>query len=234
MKIFTRTLVAAALATVAGPTLAGDIEGNVSLGSDYVFRGVSQTDNHPAIQGGFDYSHDFEPISFYVGTWGSNIDSDFFLSDPVMELDVYAGITGELGEFGYDLGWLRYFYPDGKINDTTEWHAGGSWKWFGATYYYSKDWFATDESSSRIEGTFDYEMAYEIGFSVSVANNYGDGTDDLFGDTYADWKIGLSKNWKGVDWGLAYTDTNIDGGDCPASDNDVCDAIFSVSMSKSF
>jgi uncharacterized protein (TIGR02001 family) len=232
MKIFTRTLATVALVTATGGAMANDIEGNVTLASDYVYRGVSQTDNGAAIQGGFDYAHDFEPVSLYVGAWGSNIDSDFFPQDPVMELDIYTGLTGEVGEFGYDVGWLRYFYPSGSINNTSEWHAGGSWKWFGATVYYSKDWFGTDDSAGRFEGTFDYDLPYEISLSASVANNYGDGVEAFFDDSYVDWTLGVSKSWMGVDWAATYTDTDISSSDC--GDPDLCDSTFVVSMSKSF
>ena len=154
MKIFTSTLAAAALLTAAGSATAlEDISANATLATDYVFRGVSQTDNKAAIQGGLDWGYDFEPVRWYIGAWGSNIDSDFFADDPVMELDIYTGLSGEIGDFSYDAGWLRYFYPTASINNTTEWHLGGGWKWFGATVYYSDDWFATDESAGRLEGT---------------------------------------------------------------------------------
>jgi uncharacterized protein (TIGR02001 family) len=233
MKMITKTMVAAVLATSSGVASAlEDISANAMLASDYVFRGVSQTNNKAAIQGGFDWGHDFESLRWYVGAWGSNIDQDFFPNNPVMELDIYTGLSGDIGDFGYDVGWLRYFYPGGRVNDTTEWHAGGSWKWFGATWYYSKDWFGTDDDASRIEGTFDYELPYEIGFSASVANNYGDGNEDFWDDSYVDWSLGVSKAWLGVDWGLTYTDTDISSNDC--GDDDLCDSIFTVSMSKSF
>jgi uncharacterized protein (TIGR02001 family) len=234
MNIFSKTLTAMALATVSGIAAADDISANVSLTSDYIWRGVSQTNEKQAIQGGFDYSHDFEPISWYIGTWSSNVDPSFFggKHSPSTELDLYTGFTGELGEFTYDAGWLRYFYPGGSVNDTTEWKIGGGWKWFGATYYYSNDWFGTHDDSSRIEGSFDYELPYEIGLSASIGNNYGDGTEDFFSDSYVDWTLGVSKTMLGVDWGLAYTDTDIKHSDCGSTD--LCDAHYVVSMSKSF
>ena len=235
MNTFTMTLTAVALATVSGiAAAADDISANVSLASDYIWRGVSQTNEKPAISGGFDYSHDFEPVSWYIGTWASNVDPAFFggRHAPSTELDLYTGFTGELGEFSYDAGWLRYFYPGGSSNDTTEWKIGGGWKWFGATYYYSDDWFGTHDSSSRIEGSFDYDLPYEIGLSASIGNNYGDGTEDFFTDSYVDWSLGVSKTMLGVDWGLAYTDTDIKHSDCGSTD--LCDAHYVASMSKSF
>ena len=66
-----------------------------------MFRGISQTDNQIAIQGGFDYEHE---SGLYVGTWASNVDSSFFQNgtDPQTELDGYVGYSGELGVIGYD------------------------------------------------------------------------------------------------------------------------------------
>jgi uncharacterized protein (TIGR02001 family) len=235
MNTFTKTLTAAALATVSGiAAAADDISANVSLASDYVWRGVSQTNEKPAISGGFDYSHDFEPVSWYIGTWASNVDPAFFggKHSPSTELDLYTGFTGDVGEFSSDAGWLRYFYPGGSVNDTTEWKLGGGWKWFGATYYYSHDWFGTGDDASRIEGSFDYDLPYEIGLSASIGNNYGDGNDAIFNGSYVDWSLGVSKTMLGVDWGLAYTDTDLDKKDC--GDKSLCDAHYVVSMSKSF
>ena len=239
MKI-SKTMMAVALASASQITLAGDhdIEANVTLATDYVWRGVSQTDNKPAIQGGFDYSYDtgWYGIGLYAGTWASNVDATFFGgdNDPQIELDGYLGVNGSIGEFGWDVGWLRYFYPGKNINDTTEWHVGGSWRFLSSTFHYSKDWFATDESSYRVDGAIDYGLPWEIGLSAGVGYNWGDGTKDLFVDTYTDWSIGLSKTMLSVDWSLTYTDTNIDDDDCPARDSDSCDTRFTFAVSKSF
>jgi uncharacterized protein (TIGR02001 family) len=236
MNSFTKTLTAAALVTVSGLAVAAnDIAANVSMATNYVWRGVSQTNEKPAIQGGFDYSHDFDPITWYVGTWGSNVDPAFFggTHSPTMELDTYTGISGKKDDFSYNAGWLRYNYPGGNSNATTEWKIGGGWKYFGAEYYFSPDWFGTHNDSSRIEGTFNYALPYDIALSAAVANNYGDGTDAFFNDSYVDWRVGVSKNWLSVNWGLTYTDTNINKSDCPAS-KDICDTAFVASVSKSF
>ena len=69
----------------ATPTLAADISGNVTLASTYDFRGMTQTNQEPAIQGGFDVVTD---SGFYIGTWASNI-----AFDGSVEIDLYAGRT---------------------------------------------------------------------------------------------------------------------------------------------
>ena len=80
---------------------------NVGLFSDYLFRGISFTDDKPAIQGGFDYAHS---SGLYAGTWASNLSID---DETNIEIDIYAGFANEFGEsgIGYDVGAVRYIYP---------------------------------------------------------------------------------------------------------------------------
>ena len=61
----------AAAGLLAATGAAADITGNVGLTTDYVFRGISQTDEKPAIQGGLDYAHS---SGAYAGVWASNVD----------------------------------------------------------------------------------------------------------------------------------------------------------------
>lgn len=85
------------------------LTGNIGIFSQYVFRGVSQTDEKPAVQGGFDWTH---KNGFYLGTWGSNIswlsDGQPNVSAP-LEWDLYGGYRGSLpSDFGYDIGGHRH------------------------------------------------------------------------------------------------------------------------------
>jgi uncharacterized protein (TIGR02001 family) len=78
---------------VATPAFAdSSFSGNVALTSDYVFRGISQTQGDPAIQGGFDFTTNMGGLPVYAGTWASNLDfgSPSAIHVP-MELDVYGG-----------------------------------------------------------------------------------------------------------------------------------------------
>ncbi len=119
---------AAAFALTIGYNVASaEITGNVSLTSDYKFRGISQSDESPAIQGGLDYAHD---SGFYVGTWASSVDFDTNGAgyDGSLELDVYAGFGNTIGDsdFGYDVGVMYYAYPgdDGAEGDYFEFYGG--------------------------------------------------------------------------------------------------------------
>ncbi|WP_454714599.1 TorF family putative porin [Caulobacter segnis] len=103
---------AAAAATVAlsGAAMAEELKLSYNLGvtSDYVFRGVSQTMEDPAIQGGVDATYGIG----YAGVWASNV--DFGTDDPTAEIDVYAGVRPTIGDTSLDLGVLYYGYVKDK------------------------------------------------------------------------------------------------------------------------
>ncbi len=99
----------AALAFAAGSASAGSFSYNIAGTSDYVFRGLSQTNGDAAIQGGVDYSAGL----FYAGTWASNVS---FGHD--YELDVYAGVKPTVGKFAFDLGAITYYYGTKSYNTT--------------------------------------------------------------------------------------------------------------------
>ena len=80
------------------------IDGNIGVTSNYLFRGVTQTGDGAAVQGGLDYGHE---SGLYVGTWTSNVN---FAGGT--ELDVYGGFSGESGDLGYDVGVTGYLYPE--------------------------------------------------------------------------------------------------------------------------
>lgn len=217
-----------ALAQDSAPVLP--ITGNLTFTSDYVFRGISQSDEHFAVQGGFDYAH--EATGLYIGTWASNVD---FNSDTSVELDVYAGWAKSYGDFGIDAGYIHYNYPGESSLNTDEIYLGGSWKWFTAKYYYaiSDSLFGvTDAKGSQY---FTVGASYTLPVGVALGASYGmtmlDGsTGGTPNDTadYDDYKISAGYSYGGVDFELAYTDNDIDN---PA---DIAkDRVF-FSVSKSF
>lgn len=233
-----KTLIATALLASTSSVLAEipNISANVTLASDYVFRGVSQTDNQLAIQGGFDWASD---MGIYVGTWASNVDSQFFGggTDPQIELDLYGGYANELGNgIGYDIGYLRYQYPGGSDFNTNEFYLKGSYKGFGASVNYSDElsFVGSDSSAWYWAASYDYTFPYAIDFSAHVGYNAGSAysDDDALGGTYTDWSLGVSKSVIGVDLGLTYTDSTISKSDCGGSN--VCDARVVASIGKSF
>ena len=95
-----------ALMTTFGSLQAATFESNVALSSEYMWRGMTQTDGQAAISGGFDISGE---SGAYFGVWGSNVE---YGDDATMELDYYLGYAGETeGGLSYDIGYLLYDFP---------------------------------------------------------------------------------------------------------------------------
>jgi uncharacterized protein (TIGR02001 family) len=210
-----------------------EFSANVAMTSDYVFRGISQNEGDPAIQGGFDVGHS---SGVYAGVWASNVSEDLF-TDSSMELDTYLGWGGEVGPVGVDVGWLRYNYPgaaSGTDYDTDEYHIGVSGEiagfGLGATYYYSSDFFGTDDGEY-----WDLSAEYAIS-SVTLAAHYGMTDFDANGgapNDYDDWSIGASTELGGFGFDLTYTDTDVDTGQCFGVTDSDCDSRVVFTISKS-
>ncbi|MGD2139002.1 MAG: TorF family putative porin [Burkholderiales bacterium] len=227
-------LVAAALA-LPGVALAEDdpipISANVTFTSDYIFRGISQTSEKPAVQGGFDWES--AATGFYVGTWGSNV-SWTGESASSVEIDVYGGWKKSWGDWGVDLGLIHYDYPGASGANTDEVYATGSWKWISASYYYtvSDDWFGVTDGKGS--GYFNVAAAYTFPMGISVGGSWGttmlDGSSGgVPNDTndYDDYKIYAGYSYTGLDFELGWTDTDIDNPSPEAEDR----VYFSVSKS---
>ena len=246
MKKLTAMLVLSGL--MSAPVLAADsphtLTGNISLTTDYVFRGVSQTQGEPAIQGGFDYSH---ASGFYVGTWASNVEwvSLGYKDNNSMEIDLYGGYRGTAGDIGYDVGVITYYYPGDEVfgsvdPDTTEVYVGASWKFLSAKYsYVVSDHFVgwATSTGGKTDGSYYLELngTHDLGNGWGVLGHVGyqdvKGNDDA---SYTDWKIGVTKD---VGFGvvsLAYTDTDAEKAAYTWAGEEVADGRVFLSFAKTF
>lgn len=99
-----------ALLMAAGVSVAqAQVTGNLGLTSDYRFRGISQSQNAPAVQGGVDYAHS---SGFYIGNWNSSVSSQVYTHGAGIDSDVYAGWKGDIYKgLTLDVGSYNYFYP---------------------------------------------------------------------------------------------------------------------------
>jgi len=248
MTIMKKLLGVAAAATAATAAFAGtaaaeaSFSGNVALTSDYVFRGISQSDSDIAIQGGFDYGNQIGGMDFYAGVWGSSID---FGLDGTVEVDVYTGIKPMLGPVTFDIGVIGYFYPglDGAFDaDMVEFKLGAGispaegFDISGALYY-SPDFTFTggDDSGLYAEIKASYAIP-ETPFTVSgafgnqdvdVAGYYG-----AAGDSYTTWNLGGSVSFYGFGADLRYFDTDLDPELIGPSGDDVSDGRVVLTISR--
>ena len=232
MKPLATALAALATIATAGAAHAGDgpFTANVGLVSDYAYRGYSQTDERPALQGGFDYAHE---SGLYAGVWGSNVswlsDSDPDVSNS-LELDIYGGYTGTVGAIGYDVGLLQYYYPGSypkgfNSPDTLEGYIGLSWEFLSFKYSYAfTDLFGYEKSDGS--QYYDLGAAVDVGGGFTLAAHVG--YSDIKGqDDYTDWKLGVTKEFGGFNFGLHYVDTDVDNAD-------LADERVILSIAKSF
>jgi uncharacterized protein (TIGR02001 family) len=226
-KHFSMTLLAGAIlggfqvARAEEPAGPLSVSANVSLTSNYVWRGYTQSDDNPALQGGFDLAHE---SGFYAGTWGSNVE----FADAHSELDAYLGYQTELGSGAtLDLGYLRYMYPGATDLDISELKAVLGYQQYSLGYYYSPD-FADSIDTHYLELGVSYPLPED--FTLDATLGYYTYTGDDI-DDYLNWSLAVSKEFAGVTFKLAYTDTDVKS----ASDPDgLADARAVFSISKSF
>lgn len=219
------------LALAAGgqpPAYAGDapsVATNVTLASQYIFRGITQTAGKPALQGGAELGGS---SGFYAGLWGSNVNwlQDFQgYRSGSLELDLYGGWRGRLNEqVGFDLGLIHYRYPGSRpagvvASDTTELYAGATWRWLSAKLFYSTGrtfGFDTPSGSTYL----DLGANLPIGDSPLKLVLHA-GQQRLRGDarphSYDDWRLALSYDasthgagWKATSVTVQVTGTDAD------------------------
>mgnify|MGYP006196256019 CR=1 FL=1 len=187
------------------------VAGNMSLVSDYRFRGLTQTFEEPALQGGFDYAHS---SGLYLGNWNSAISDTFFAGSP-LEMDFYGGYKGAAGPLGYDIGILYYYYPGSDLAgvgtiDNTELYAGVSWQWLSAKVFYAvSDFFgmADTDGSTYIDLAASYDLGSGWGINGHVGHQKIKNNSDL---DYTDYKIGVTKDVGGWVFGASFVDTDAD------------------------
>lgn len=202
-----------AVAADAAPASPHTFTGNLTLASEYLYRGIAQTAGKPALQGGFDYAH---TSGFYAGLWGSNISwlENASVSGASLEIDVYGGYKGAIaGDLGFDLGVLTYNYP-GSLTpgatkpDTTELYGALSWKWLTLKYSHSTtNLFGT--ANSKGSGYLELNAAYDLGDGWGINGHVGhQKVKNNTNASYTDWKVGVSKDLGFGVLGLAYSTTN--------------------------
>ncbi len=173
-----------AAAGVSAQAFAG-ATGNVGAYNQYVFRGVDQTSNGAAVQGGLDFASD---SGLYVGSWASNT------SFAGTEVDLYGGYAGKLGDVGFDVGGLYYYYTDASSFNTLEGYFGLSYNIASAKYFYTTDYFGTDESGSYLTGSIGFPITETVKLSLNAGYSFGKGVKATFGDEYYDYGVTLAKD----------------------------------------
>ena len=218
-------------------TSAHTFSATVTGTNDYVFRGVTQTDEEFAIQGSMDYSHS---SGVYVGAWASNIDFGDG-TGASSELDIYGGFANSFSGIDYDVGFIYYNYPgvsDNRDFDYVEaaFSIGHDFGFAATTVgvNWSPDNFGESDDAVFVWGDVNVPFPGELPLPLSLDLHIGhqDIEDNMtFGfPDYLEWIIGLSTSVQGFDLSIAYMDTdlkNSEGAEGVADSR----AVFSVSRS---
>lgn len=205
----------------AQTTPVHDLSFNASVTTDYRYRGISQTNRRPALQGGVDYTH--TPTGLYVGAWASTIKWIKDVGgDSNVEIDVYGGKTGELGGgFSYDVGGLYYYYPSNKFktlgaDNANTFEVYGKIGYGPAYVKYSHSLtslfgaLGDNGEKTRGSGYLDVGADLELGGGYILNLHVGHQTfAKTTGSNYTDWKVGVTKDFGFAEASLAVIGTDI-------------------------
>ena len=204
MKFASKKSILVSLLAVVPFVASAQLTSNVSLTSNYKFRGQDQDlgstkDFKPALQGGFDYAFS---NGFYVGNWNSSVN---WLPGNSLEVDVYGGYKGEMSPgLTYDVGVLAYMYPGNSLGKTTEVYLGMGYGPFSAKYSQavSKDYFYYGSKASYLNVAYATEVTKGLTFKAAVGmTNFKDSSKVDFND----YNVGLSYDLgQGFSLGGAY------------------------------
>lgn len=204
------------------PMLASaQLTGNLSLTSNYKFRGQDQDASRtktvkPALQGGFDYA--FGDTGWYVGNWNSSVD---WLNGNSLEVDVYGGYKFKAGEMEMDVGALAYLYPGNSGGNTTELYGAATFGPVTAKYSHtvSSDYFGwagaktsgnTGRNTGYLNVAFTKEIAPSITAKASVGfTRFSSDIKDLGVPNYMDYSVGGAYDFgSGLSLGAAVVGAN--------------------------
>ena len=260
----TQTAIAQTASTSPVPAAAaapGPFTANLTLTNDYRYRGISQSNFRPAIQGGFDYAHS---SGFYIGNWNSSIS---WISDSAsmagnsasapIEMDFYGGYKYEWSKgFTADVGILQYYYPTTNLSafaanpNTTEIYAAQNFTFDAVTGFLKFSWaastlFGTANSagSNYTDLTVNYDTGlWGLALNAHVGYQYVAGktvsgdisNSSLF--SYTDWKLGVTKDFgSGFSGSMAYVGTNAkDGSYVNPQLQNLGKGGFLISLTKTF
>lgn len=265
MNTLQKTAIAAAISGLVAPAAfaqataapeVSPISANVTIVNEYRYRGISQSNFLPAIQGGFDYEHE---SGFYIGNWNSSIswvgDLNPGVSAPI-EMDFYAGFKKDLIAPGFasDFGVLQYYYPmkGGPAiptsPNTTELYVAQNFTLGPVTgfakfsyavttlfgFYGSTGSNYSDLTLNYDTGIWGISLDAHVGYQAFAGNDVaGVSNGSLY--SYTDWKLGVTKDFgAGLSLSAAYIDTNAKAQFWSYNGKNLGGATGIVSLTKTF
>lgn len=226
-KIRIASLVMGSLLLAAGHSQAqqNEASASVAFSTDYIFRGISQTEGRPAVHGELSYLDD---SGFYGALWGSNI-----AYGRGLELEATAGLTRSLSELlAYDVGLVYYNYPGASDLDTIEVFAALEYAGLRGAVAHTTDYFGTGASSNHY--SLDYSVALIDNLYLGLGLGLTEASRGIFGtrDRYGNYGASLTAYAAGLGVSLSWTNTNLSRRHCEFSTD--CSANLALTISRAF
>jgi uncharacterized protein (TIGR02001 family) len=201
-------------AQAAEPAKAVELEFEIGAVSDYRFRGISLTDNGPALQGGVTATL---KNGAYAYAWASQIDEYGAGSNgegAQVETDLVAGWSGAVGKFEVDASVQAYLYPGGTDVDYAEFPLSvsrqmGDWRWTAGAAYAPRQRGVGDEDNLYRWGAARWATP-SIPFEVNVSAGYETGAFAPGGKW--DWSLGVRHDFGAFALGATYVDSDAPDG----------------------
>ena len=208
------------------------------LTSNYLFRGISQSNNGPSVNANAELRYTFSDTwAAYVGTAGSSIKLTDQVPSPTMELDAIGGVRGTFGAFSTDFGAIAYIYPNAttpnavfptnptfyegyaklgyNITDTVS---------VGANAFYSPSFLDTGATGAYYSATAKWTLPMDFALSGELGRQYFGRTDSKHTNVamvanfnlpdYTYWNAGLSYSYKFATLDLRYHSTDLSKAKC--------------------
>jgi len=195
--------------------------GKAAFTTNYIWRGVSQTQNMPAVQG--ELAYDILDSGFYVSVFGSNVNFGEEPDPETLEMpeiarsefDYAAGYSHEFNDdWSMDIGFMTYTYPDASLNNYGEGYGSVTYKILTADFSYTGNNFNTGTNGYYAGLGIKYELFKDTKY-VLLKDLYAGGhigyfvqDKDVDGGSYADYMLSLTKTIQGVNFALSVTDTS--------------------------
>ena len=220
-----------------------DIAFGTAFTTDYVLRGISQSDRKPAVQGYFEGQYAAANwVTLYAGLWGSSL----WTGAANAEFDISGGARFSYNQFGLDVGYVYYNYPGGTPNaffNYGEFYAKPSlkvtdWLTIGGTVIGGNDFNSSGENAWYYAGTMAITLPQfmPLGIGTTISGELGRQTfAAAIGNTdYTTWNVGIAFNYKAITLDLRYWDTNLNPttspGQCSTVNHTICDERFVATL----
>jgi uncharacterized protein (TIGR02001 family) len=200
------SLSATAFAQEAEEEDSSGFSGTFAVTNDYVFRGISQTNEDPAFQAGLTYT---APFGLYVGTWVSNV--DFGAGDPDWEVDGFIGYGIDFAEnWNFDVMVNRYNYPGAGASNYNELITKTTFlDTYSLTVAYTNDVYGLDENSFYYALGADWALPSDFSIGVHVGRTTYSSSIDY--KDYTDYSVTVGKTWGPLNLTVGYYDTDSSG-----------------------